>query len=170
MAATMGSETTAAAFGAQGVVRRDPFAMLPFAGYNMSDYFQHWLDMGERLAKTGAKLPKIFTTNWFRKGADGKFIWPGFGENMRALKWMIDRVEGKEGGVEHIAGVTPSYQDLVWDGLDFSAHAFEAVTHIDPLAWRAELDLHRSLFDQLAHNLPTELLETRAQWEARLAA
>ena len=170
MAATMGSETTAAAFGAQGVVRRDPFAMLPFAGYNMSDYFQHWLDMGERLAKTGAKLPKIFTTNWFRKGADGKFIWPGFGENMRALKWMIDRVEGKEGGVEHIAGVTPSYQDLVWDGLDFSAHAFEAVTHIDPVAWRAELDLHRSLFDQLAHNLPTELLETRAQWEARLAA
>ena len=170
MAATMGSETTAAAFGAQGVVRRDPFAMLPFAGYNMSDYFQHWLDMGERLAKTGAKLPKIFTTNWFRKGADGKFIWPGFGENMRALKWMIDRVEGKEGGVEHIAGVTPSYQDLVWDGLDFSAHSFEAVTHIDPLAWRAELDLHRSLFDQLAHNLPAELLETRAQWEARLAA
>ena len=170
MAATMGSETTAAAFGAQGVVRRDPFAMLPFAGYNMSDYFQHWLDMGERLAKTGAKLPKIFTTNWFRKGADGKFIWPGFGENMRALKWMIDRVEGKEGGVEHIAGVTPSYQDLVWDGLDFSAHAFEAVTHIDPVAWRAELDLHRSLFDQLAHNLPAELLETRAQWEARLAA
>jgi len=170
MAATMGSETTAAAFGAQGVVRRDPFAMLPFAGYNMSDYFQHWLDMGERLAKTGAKLPKIFTTNWFRKGADGKFIWPGFGENMRALKWMIDRVEGKEGGVEHIAGVTPSYQDLVWDGLDFSAHAFEAVTHIDPAAWRAELDLHRSLFDQLAHNLPAELLETRAQWEARLAA
>ena len=170
MAATMGSETTAAAFGAQGVVRRDPFAMLPFAGYNMSDYFQHWLDMGERLAKTGATLPKIFTTNWFRKGADGKFIWPGFGENMRALKWMIDRVEGKEGGVEHIAGVTPSYQDLVWDGLDFSAHAFEAVTHIDPAAWRAELDLHRSLFDQLAHNLPAELLETRTQWEARLAA
>ncbi len=170
MAATMGSETTSAAFGAQGVVRRDPFAMLPFAGYNMSDYFQHWLDMGERLAKTGATLPKIFTTNWFRKGADGKFIWPGFGENMRALKWMIDRVEGKEGGVEHIAGVTPSYQDLVWDGLDFSAHAFEAVTHIDPAAWRAELDLHRSLFDQLAHNLPAELLETRTQWEARLAA
>ena len=170
MAATMGSETTAAAFGAQGVVRRDPFAMLPFAGYNMSDYFQHWLDMGERLAKTGATLPKIFTTNWFRKGADGKFIWPGFGENMRALKWMIDRVEGKEGGVEHIAGITPSYQDLVWDGLDFSAHAFEAVTHIDPAAWRAELDLHRSLFDQLAHNLPAELLETRTQWEARLAA
>ena len=170
MAATMGSETTAAAFGAQGVVRRDPFAMLPFAGYNMSDYFQHWLDMGERLAKTGAKLPKIFTTNWFRKGADGKFIWPGFGENMRALKWMIDRVEGKEGGVEHIAGVTPAYQDLVWEGLDFNAQAFDAVTHIDAAAWRAELDLHRSLFDQLAHNLPEELLKTRAEWEARLAA
>ena len=170
MAATMGSETTAAAFGAQGVVRRDPFAMLPFAGYNMSDYFQHWLNMGEQLGQAGAVLPKIFTTNWFRKGEDGQFVWPGFGENMRALKWMIDRIEGKTGGAEHLAGVTPRYQDLDWTGLDFSEHAFDAVTSINPAAWRAELDLHTELFDKLAHNLPQALLDTRSLWAARLGA
>ena len=168
MAATMGSETTAAAFGAQGVVRRDPFAMLPFAGYNMSDYFQHWLNMGEQLGKTGATLPKIFTTNWFRKGDDGKFVWPGFGENMRVLKWMIDRIEGNASGTEHMAGVTPSYGDLHWDGLDFSTAQFDAVASIDNQAWREELDLHQALFDQLAHNLPKALVDTKAAWAAKL--
>jgi len=115
----MGSETTAAATGAQGVVRRDPFAMLPFTGYNMSDYFQHWLDLGEKLSASGAKLPQIFTTNWFRKGADGKFVWPGYGENMRVLKWMIDRIEGRVKGSEHAFGISPTYSEMNWSGLDF---------------------------------------------------
>ncbi|MGK6308885.1 phosphoenolpyruvate carboxykinase (GTP) [Variovorax sp. DT-64] len=170
MAATMGSETTAAAGGQQGVVRRDPFAMLPFAGYNMSDYFQHWLDLGKKLEAAGARLPKIYTTNWFRKGADGKFVWPGYGENMRVLKWMIDRIEGKGEGIEHVFGVSPRYEDLNWSGLDFSAEQFDTVTHIDKAAWQAELKLHAELFQQLAHRLPKELPATKAAIEQRLAA
>ena len=171
MAATMGSETTAAAAGQQGVVRRDPFAMLPFMGYNMSDYFQHWLTLGAKLKASGAKLPRIYTTNWFRKGADGKFVWPGYGENMRVLKWMIDRIEGKGGaGIEHITGVSPRYEDLNWTGLDFSAAQFDTVTSIDKAAWLAELKLHDELFQQLAHHLPKELPATKAAIEQRLAA
>ncbi|SEM20260.1 phosphoenolpyruvate carboxykinase (GTP) [Variovorax sp. YR750] len=171
MAATMGSETTAAAAGQQGVVRRDPFAMLPFMGYNMSDYFQHWLNLGKKLEAAGAKLPKIYTTNWFRKGADGKFVWPGYGENMRVLKWMIDRVEGnKTEGVDHITGVSPRYEDLNWKGLNFSAEQFATVTSIDKAAWEAELKLHAELFKQLEHHLPKELPETKAAIEQRLAA
>ena len=170
MAATMGSETTAAAFGAQGVVRRDPFAMLPFAGYNMSDYFGHWLDLGKRLQQTGATLPRIFTTNWFRKGDDGKFVWPGFGENMRVLKWMIERIEGRANGQEHALGVTPSYADLHWQGLDFSAEQFAKVTSFDAAQWRAELALHQELFDKLAQRLPAELVQTKDALAQRLAA
>ena len=170
MAATMGSETTAAATGQAGVVRRDPFAMLPFAGYNMSDYFQHWLNIGEKLAASGAVLPKIYTTNWFRKGADGKFVWPGYGENMRVLKWMIDRVEGSGKGVEHITGISPAYEDLNWTGLDFSAEKFNTVTSFDKAAWQAELKLHEELFAQLQHHLPQELSATKAALEKRLAA
>jgi phosphoenolpyruvate carboxykinase (GTP) len=170
MAATMGSETTAAAFGQQGVVRRDPFAMLPFAGYNMSDYFQHWLDLGDKLAATGSTVPKIFTTNWFRKGEDGKFIWPGYGENMRVLKWMIDRIEGTASGTEHAFGISPKYEELNWTGLDFSAAQFANVTSMDKAAWAAELKLHEELFTQLAYHLPAELTTAKAALEKRLAA
>ena len=170
MAATMGSETTAAAFGAQGVVRRDPFAMLPFMGYNMSDYFQHWLDLGKKLEASGATLPRIYTTNWFRKGEDGKFVWPGYGENMRVLKWMIDRIEGKASGNEHVFGVSPAYEELNWTGLDFTAEQFKTVTSIDKAAWQKELELHAELFQQLAYHLPAELTATKAKIEQRLAA
>ena len=170
MAATMGSETTAAIVGQVGVVRRDPFAMLPFTGYNMSDYFQHWLDLGKKLAASGAKLPRIYTTNWFRKGEDGKFVWPGYGENMRVLKWMIDRIEGKAKGKEHVFGVSPAYEELNWTGLDFSADKFNTVISIDKAAWEKELQLHTELFQQLQYHLPRELEETKAQIEKRLAA
>ena len=170
MAATMGSETTAAATGQAGVVRRDPFAMLPFAGYNMSDYFQHWLDMGEKLQAMGAVLPKIYTTNWFRKGADGKFAWPGYGENMRVLAWMIDRIEGTGQGQDHVTGVSPGYDDLNWTGLDFSAAQWDTVTRIDKAAWLKELELHAELFEQLAYHLPRELGDTKTAIERRLAA
>jgi len=144
--------------------------MLPFMGYNMSDYFQHWLDLGQKLQASGAAVPKIYTTNWFRKGADGKFVWPGYGENMRVLKWMIDRIEGKGQGAEHITGVSPRYEDLNWTGLDFSAAQFDTVTSIDKAAWLAELKLHDELFTQLAHHLPKELPATKAAIEQRLAA
>ncbi len=170
MAATMGSETTAAAAGQMGIVRRDPFAMLPFTGYNMSDYFQHWLDLGKKLTASGAQLPRIYTTNWFRKGEDGKFVWPGYGENMRVLKWMIDRIEGKAQGDEHVFGVSPTYQELNWTGLDFSAEQFKSVTSIDKAAWEKELQLHTELFQQLEYHLPRELGETKADLERRLAA
>jgi phosphoenolpyruvate carboxykinase (GTP) len=170
MAATMGSETTAAIVGQVGVVRRDPFAMLPFTGYNMSDYFQHWLDLGQKLAATGAKLPRIYTTNWFRKGEDGKFVWPGFGENMRVLKWMIDRIEGKVTGNSHVFGVSPAYEEMTWTGLDFSPAQFQTATGIDKAAWKKELELHSELFKQLEYHLPKELGETKLRIEQRLAA
>ncbi len=168
MAATMGSETTAAAAGQQGVVRRDPFAMLPFAGYNMSDYFQHWLQLGHKLQASGAKLPAIYCVNWFRKGDDGKFVWPGYGENMRVLKWMIDRIEGKAAGSDNVFGISPSYAELNWNGLSFSAEQFHTVTHIDKAAWQTELGLHDELFQQLAHHLPAELPATKAAIAERL--
>jgi phosphoenolpyruvate carboxykinase (GTP) len=170
MAATMGSETTAAIIGAQGVVRRDPFAMLPFTGYNMSDYFQHWLALGKKLQASGAKLPRIFTTNWFRKGEDGKFVWPGYGENMRVLKWMIDRIEGQARGEQHPFGISPAYQELNWEGLSFTREQFEKVISIDLPAWEKELQLHQELFQQLATRLPQELKDTKAAIEKRLAA
>ncbi len=170
MAATMGSETTAAAVGQMGVVRRDPFAMLPFCGYNMSDYFQHWLDMEHKLEDMGHTLPKIFCVNWFRKGDDGKFVWPGYGDNMRVLKWMIDRLEGQASGVDTMFGVAPTYDELTWTGLPFTAEQFKTVTSIDKAAWEEELKLHEVHFAQLAHHLPKELVTTMASLKQRLAA
>ena len=170
MAATMGSETTAAAAGQQGVVRRDPFAMLPFMGYNMSDYFQHWLQLGQKLQASGAKLPAIYCVNWFRKGEDGKFVWPGYGENMRVLKWMIDRIEGNAKGTENVFGISPGYEELNWSGLSFTPAQFHSVTHIDKAAWQTELGLHEELFEQLAHHLPPELPATKAAIAQRLGA
>jgi phosphoenolpyruvate carboxykinase (GTP) len=170
MAATMGSETTAAAAGQQGIVRRDPFAMLPFTGYNMSDYFQHWLDVGAKLSAQGARLPQIYCVNWFRKGADGKFVWPGYGENMRVLKWMLERVDGRAEGVENAFGVSPRYQDITWKGLDFTPAQYEQVASLDAEAWKTELGLHAELFQQLAYHLPVELTQTKAKIEARLGA
>jgi phosphoenolpyruvate carboxykinase (GTP) len=170
MAATMGSETTAAMAGGNGTVRRDPFAMLPFTGYNMSDYFQHWLDMEHKLEDSGHTLPKIFCVNWFRKGEDGKFVWPGYGENMRVLKWMIDRIEGKASGKDNGFGVSPTYEELTWTGLDFSPSQFNTVISIDKAAWQKELQLHAELFQQLAYHLPAQLESTRVQIEQRLAA
>ena len=170
MAATMGSETTAAAAGQQGVVRRDPFAMLPFIGYNMADYFQHWLNLGDKISATGAKLPVIFCVNWFRKGADGKFVWPGYGENMRAMEWMLGRIEGTAGGKDNVFGVSPRYEDMRWEGLNFSQAQFDSVISIDTAAWKQELTLHAELFKQLEHHLPGELPATMARIENSLGA
>jgi phosphoenolpyruvate carboxykinase (GTP) len=166
MAATMGSETTAAAAGQMGIVRRDPFAMLPFIGYNMSEYFQHWLNMGTKVEQQ----PNIYCVNWFRTDAQGKFVWPGFGDNMRVLKWMLERIEGTAGGTEHVFGTSPEYADLNWEGLDFSAGQYEMITSIDTASWQEELKLHDELFDKLAHKLPQELVATKADIAKRLGA
>ena len=170
MAATMGSETTAAQQGAQGVLRRDPFAMLPFCGYNMGDHFGHWISLGEKLGAGGATLPKVFTVNWFRTDENGKFVWPGFGENMRVLKWIVDRVEGRTGGVEHLFGVSPRYEDLQWTGLEFPRAQYERITAVNLDDWRKEIALHSELFATLSPRLPRALQETRAALERRLAA
>jgi phosphoenolpyruvate carboxykinase (GTP) len=170
MAATMGSETTAAATGAQGVVRRDPFAMLPFCGYNMADYFAHWLELGDKLAARGARLPRIYCVNWFRTDEQGRFAWPGFGENMRVLRWIIERAEGRAEGAEHVFGISPRHGDLHWAGLDYPADRYERITSIDRDAWRQEFALHEELFAMLAQRLPRQLLEVKKRLEQRLAA
>jgi len=171
MAATMGSETTAAAAGQMGIVRRDPFAMLPFIGYNMSDYFAHWLNMGKTIGeKNPAALPKIYCVNWFRTDADGNFVWPGFGDNMRVLKWMLERIDGTAGGTENVFGTTPKFTDLNWDGLSFTQQQFDTITSVDKDAWSEELKLHTELFEKLAYHLPPELVATKAELEKRLAS
>ncbi len=160
-AATMGSETTAAAVGQQGIVRRDPFAMLPFTGYNVGDYFQHWLNIGQQLetatAAAGTQVPKFFKVNWFRRDAQGKFVWPGFGQNMRVLEWIIDRCEGRAEATATPAGLVPSYDQLNWTGTDFSREQFEQVTYQDKTEWLKELDSHKELFAKLGDHVPAEL-------------
>jgi phosphoenolpyruvate carboxykinase (GTP) len=170
MASTMGSETTAAIAGQVGVVRRDPFAMIAFAGYNMSDYFQHWLSVGGQLAREGAQLPRIYCVNWFRKGPDGKFIWPGYGENMRVLEWIVGRIEGRSHGAENAFGVSPRYEDLNWNGLDFSKEQFGRIIGMDHADWQQELELHEELFQRLAYHLPAELSATKRRIAEKLAA
>ncbi len=168
MAATMGSETTAAAAGQQGVVRRDPFAMLPFCGYHMGDYFRHWIDMENRLRGLGSKLPHIFCVNWFRKGSDGRFVWPGYGENARVLKWMIERIEGTAQGQANFFGVSPRHADLDWSGLDFDAARFATVIDSSAPQWIEELRLHDELFARLSPRVPDELQATRQALQAAL--
>ncbi|WP_353174280.1 phosphoenolpyruvate carboxykinase (GTP) [Paracandidimonas soli] len=168
MAATLGSQTTAAAAGAQGVVRRDPFAMLPFCGYNMSDYFAHWLELGERLQASGATLPRFFAVNWFQTDDDGRFIWPGFGENMRVLKWMLERIEGVAQGQDTLFGTTPRYEDITWTGLDLDKAAFERVTAVNAQAWEKELASHAELFEKLQQGLPAQLRDHCQRLMSRL--
>ena len=157
LAATMGSETTAAATGQQGVVRRDPFAMLPFVGYHMADYFNHWLQFG----RTVYNPPRIFGVNWFRKDEDGSYAWPGFGENMRVLKWIILRSHSEAVSVESPIGWIPSYENLDWRGTEFSREQFEDVMHLNIDDWQQEILLHEELFIKLYDRLPKELLSVR---------
>ena len=160
LAATMGSETTAAAFGQQGVVRRDPFAMLPFAGYHMADYFNHWLDFGRNINDP----PRIFGVNWFRRDENGKFIWPGFGENMRILEWIVNRSHVRAIAIERPIGWTPRYEDINWEGLeDFSEADFAQAMSIDRDDWDEELLHHEELFIRLYDRIPKEMLAIKDQ-------
>ena len=171
MAATLGSETTAAITGQVGVVRRDPFAMLAFCGYNMADYFDHWVNVGAKVGMGGTNAaPKIYCVNWFRKNAAGKFVWPGFGDNMRVLKWIIERVEGKAHAHQTALGNIPDYSDLDWQGADFPEATFKAITAVNQAEWRQELTLHDELLSKLAYHLPTALQSRYGVLQRSLAA
>ena len=164
LGATMGSETTAAAAGATGVVRRDPMAMLPFCGYHMGDYFRHWIKMQRSLSST----PRVFHVNWFRKAPDGRFLWPGYGENMRILKWIVDRVHGRALGRETPIGWTPYYDDIEWSGLNFDRATFDELQSVDRAQWRREVIGHEELFLALHDHLPKEMIYERELLICRL--
>ncbi len=162
--ATMASETTAAATGEVGIMRRDPMAMLPFCGYNMADYFGHWLEMGKKIPHP----PKIFHVNWFRRGADGKFLWPGYGENVRVLKWILERVEGRGSAQETPIGYVPGPGGLTLDGMEISAEALDELMHVNPDNWQTELDDTRQFFDKFGSRLPREMREEHEKLSRRL--
>jgi phosphoenolpyruvate carboxykinase (GTP) len=162
--ATMGSETTAAATGAVGVLRRDPMAMLPFCGYNMGDYFAHWLAMGKRFPHP----PRIFHVNWFRKGADGKFLWPGFGENVRVLKWILERVEGRGKAVETPIGFVPSEDALTLDGLNISRETMRALLNVNPADYAADVEDSQKFFASFGDRFPRELWQEHEAQTQRL--
>ena len=164
MASTMGSEATAAAIN-QAAIRRDPFAMLPFCGYNMAQHWRHWLDLGHKYDKNG---PKIFRVNWFRKDKEGKFIWPGFGENMRVLKWIVDRVKGKVKAKENSFGYVPNFEDINWNGLDFNADTFKNLTDIPKEEGLQEIEEVGTHFGKFGSHLPKELEDQRKELHQRL--
>ncbi|WP_412540510.1 phosphoenolpyruvate carboxykinase (GTP) [Longispora sp. K20-0274] len=166
--ATLSSETTAAAVGAVGVVRRDPMAMLPFIGYNAGDYFRHWIEMGKGSDGDATKLPKIFYVNWFRRGDEGQFLWPGFGENSRVLKWVVERLEGKAEAVETPIGYVPTVDSLDVSGLDISAADLEAALKVDPEEWKAEIPQIQEWFDKFGDKLPAVLGAELDTLKARL--
>jgi phosphoenolpyruvate carboxykinase (GTP) len=167
MGATLSSETTAAATGAVGVVRRDPFAMLPFIGYNAGDYFGHWVETGKM--HDSAKLPRIFYVNWFRRDADGGFLWPGFGENSRVLKWVVERLEGTAAAVETPVGHVPTVDSLDVSGLDMAPEQVEQALAVKPEEWREEIPQITEWFEKFGDRLPSTLWDELAILESRLA-